>query len=372
MTIASVTRARTASILVTRGVAVRRRGPSEDNPPPMPDRSPRSSPLRRAYAALHRAAVRALNRLGWVVAPAGDYYHGLRPLAELERHVDRWHRPSALAGIAFDLPVMEAMLAGLVAEFGGEYAALPAYDRIKAERRGPGFTRVDALALYAMLRRQRPARFLEVGSGLSTWYAARAGARNRDEGRPMTVTVVDPFVSVATRALPGVEAVAREAQDLPAAWYLERLRPGDVLFIDSTHVVRIDGEVPHLVLEVLPALPPGVLVHVHDVHFPYHVPVLPEAYLSARRWPMLFTEAMLVQAYLSHNPCVELVLSTPLLRHFREGSLYRLVPGYQSLDLEDFDTHHGSLWWRTVAGLPVVQRWGEEAASGESPQVAKP
>ena len=44
-----------------------------------------------------------------------------------------------------------------------------------------------------------------------------------------------------------------EAQDLPAAWYVERLGPGDVLFIDSTHVVRIDGEVPHLVLEVLPA-----------------------------------------------------------------------------------------------------------------------
>ena len=54
-------------------------------------------------------------------------------------------------------------------------------------------------------------------------------------------------------------------------------------FIDPTHVVRIDGEVPYLVLEVLPALPPGVLVHVHDVHFPYNVPVLPRA-LTKRFW----------------------------------------------------------------------------------------
>jgi hypothetical protein len=172
----------------------------------------------------------------------------------------------------------------------------------------------------------------------------------------MAITVVDPFVSDATRALTGVEVVAREAQDLPAAWYVERLDPGDILFIDSTHVVRIDGEVPHLVLEVLPALPAGVLVHVHDVHFPYNVPVSPGAYVSDRRWPMLFTEAMLVQAYLCHNPRVELVLSTALLRHHREEALRRLVPGYQRLDPDDFDTHHGSIWWRTLDGPPVTQR----------------
>lgn len=309
--------------------------------------------IRRAYAAAHRSAVGALNRLGWVVAPVRDYYHALRPVAELERHAGRWHRPSAMRGVAFDLAAMEATLAGLVADFGAEYSALPPYDRIKEERRGPGFTRVDALTLYTMLRRHRPARYLEVGSGLSTWYAAQAAERNRVEGRPMAMTVVDPFVSAATRALEAIETVAKEAQDLPAEWYADRLAPGDVLFIDSTHVVRIDGEVPHLVLEVLPALRPGVLVHVHDVHFPYNVPVLPRAYVSDRRWPMLFTEAMLVQAYLCENPRVELLLSTALLRHHREEALRRLVPGYQPLDAEDFDTHHGSLWWRCRDGVTV-------------------
>jgi hypothetical protein len=308
------------------------------------------SPARRAYAAVHRAVIAALNRLGWVVAPVRDYYHALRPVAELERHQGRWHRPSAMRGVAFDLPAMESTLTSLVADFGEELAALPAYDAIKEQRRGPGFTRVDAFTLYAMLRRIRPGRYLEVGSGLSTWYAAQAAARNATEGRPMAMTVVDPFVSEVTRALPGVKVVAREAQDLPADWYLERVGPGDVLFIDTTHVVRIDGEVPHLVLEVLPALAAGVTVHVHDVHIPYNVPVLPRAYFSDRRWPMLFTEAMLVQAFLCHNPRVELLMSTPLLRFHREEVLRRLLPGYQALDPEDFDTHHGSVWWRVVDG----------------------
>jgi hypothetical protein len=308
-------------------------------------------PPRRPLSTSRRAQrflLGAIRRLGFVVAPVSDYYHALRPVQELERTAGRWHRPSALRGVAFDLDAMERSLENLLAEFGDDFRALPAYDAIKAERRGPGFTRVDALTLYLQLRRQRPKNYVEVGSGLSTWYATQALAKNAALGHPARMTVVDPFLSEATRALP-VEAVAREAQDLDADWFLERLGPGDVLFIDTTHIVRIDGEVPHLILEVLPALPPGVLVHVHDVHFPYHVPIDPGAYLSDRRWPMLFDESMLVQAYLCGNRGVEIVMSTPLLRHFREGALRRLIPGYQALDPVDFDTHHGSIWWKTVA-----------------------
>jgi len=318
--------------------------------------NPRSSPLRRLYGGARRMVIGAVNRLGWVVAPTADYYHPLRPVAELKRQAGRWHRPSPMTGISFDLPAMQAELEAMVAAHGAEYAALPSYDELKERKHGPGFTRVDAMVLYLMLCRHRPARYLEVGSGLSTDYAALAAARNAAEGRPMKMTVVDPFMSEATRTLPGIEAVVREAQDLPAAWYADRLEAGDVLFIDSTHIVRIDGEVPYLFLEVLPALRPGVLVHVHDIHFPYNVPVDPAAYVFDRRWPMLFTEPMLVQAFLCYNPRVEILMSTPLLRHYQEDFLKRTLPGYQPLDHQDFDTHHGSLWLRILAGPPVTQR----------------
>jgi predicted O-methyltransferase YrrM len=307
-----------------------------------------SLPSRPLLRRAHRALIDAINRLGWVVAPTSDYYHPLRPVAELQRHAARWHRPSRMAGIGFDLPAMRGVLEGMLAAYGAEYAALPSYDDLKARKHGPGFTRVDALTLYLMLRHHKPARYLEVGSGLSTDYALLAAAGNAAEGRPVKMTVVDPFMTAATRALQaqGVEVIPREAQDLDVEEYT-RLEAGDVLFIDSTHIVRIDGEVPYLVLEVLPALKPGVLVHIHDVHLPYNVPCDPNAYVFDRRWPMLFTEAMLVQAYLCNNPRVEIVMSTPLLRHHDEDFLRRTLPGYQSLDREDFDTHHGSLWFRT-------------------------
>lgn len=296
---------------------------------------------------LHRASLGLLERLGFVVARTSDYYSPLRPVSELARHAERWHRPSAMAGVRYDLDAMAATLEELVAAYGREYAELPSYDELKRRRQGPGFTIVDAMVLYMTLRREKPARYVEVGSGLSTSYAVLAAEKNAAEGRPMAMTVIDPFASEATRALPGVEVLAKEAQDVPADWYA-RLQAGDVLFIDSTHIVRVDGEVPHLVLEVLPALNPGVLVHVHDVHFPYSGPADPAAYVFNRRWPMLFTEAMLVQAYLCNNPRAGIVLSTPLLRHHREDVLKRLLPGYRPLDPEDFDTHHGSLWFRCL------------------------
>ena len=304
------------------------------------------SVLKRLYGGARRRAIDLVNRLGWIVARTSDFYSPLRPVGELRRHAARWHRPSALRGVEYDLDAIERTLSSLVEDFGAEFAALPSYDEILRRNDGRGFTRVDAQVLYMMLRRIQPRRHLEVGSGMSTYYAALAAERNAAQGRPTAVTAIDPFASEVIRALPGVEIRKQEAQDLPVDFYAS-LDEGDVLFIDSTHIVRIDGEVPYLVLEVLPALRSGVWVHIHDVHFPYNVPVDPAGYVFNRRWPLLFTEAMLVQAYLASNSRVEIVLSTPLLRHYREDALRRLFPDYRPLDAAAFDTHHGSLWLRT-------------------------
>ena len=305
--------------------------------------------LRRLYRGARRGALDLLNRMGWIVARTRDFYSPLRPVGELRRHAARWHRPSALTGLRYDLDAIEARLADLCARFGAEYAALPSYDEILRRNHGRGFTRVDAQVLYMTLRDLRPPRYLEVGSGMSTYYAQLAAQRNAEEGRPMAMTAVDPFASDVVRGLPGVEVRRQEAQDLPRELF-SSLAAGDVLFIDTTHIVRVDGEVPYLVLEILPALAAGVWVHVHDVHLPYNVPIHPAAYVFDRNWPLLFTEAMLVQAYLAWNPRVEIALSTPLLRHFREEALRRLLPDYRPLEGEAFDTHHGSLWLRCLAG----------------------
>ncbi len=306
---------------------------------------PLLSPLRRLYRAALQGGRGLLNRLGLNVDRAGDYDSPLPVLAGLAANRARWDRPSALVGVARDLDAMERLLGRLAATHGEEVPRLPPFAELKRERLGPGFTEVDAVLAYWMVRDQRPSRIVEVGSGLSTRVLAFAAARNGAEGAPCEMRCIDPFGKAAALAALGVELIREEVQALPVDWF-SWLGPGDLLFIDSSHVVRIDGAVPFLHLEVVPRLPVGALVHVHDVHFPFVTPFPAEAYLFRAKWPRYWTEAMLLQAFLAFNASFAIVLSAALLRFHREAALAAAIPGYRGVDPADHDTHAGSIWLR--------------------------
>jgi predicted O-methyltransferase YrrM len=303
---------------------------------------------RRAYRAAVRALVDLSCRLGLNVARSRDYYSPLPVYSDLARRRSRWDRPSALAGIDYDLDAMRALIERLLREHGASFDAVPSYAELKGQGFGPGFTVLDGMFLFLVLRARRPRQLVEVGSGLSTCYASLALQANAAEGSPGEIVCIDPHVRPAVRALDRVTVVAKEVQDVEPSFF-GRLGQGDVLFIDSTHVVKIDGDVPHLYLEVVPALAPGVLVHAHDVHFPYNTPHPAERYVLGRTWPMLWTEAMLLQAFLSFNRSFRVLLSLPLVRHFDEAFLRRVIPGYRSVEPEDHDTHFGSMWFERIA-----------------------
>ena len=277
----------------------------------------------RAARRVYRAAVRALVdlscRLGLNVARSRDYYSPLPVYSELARRRARWDRPSALAGVEYDLDAMRALIERLLREHGESFRALPSYAELKGRGYGPGFTVLDGMFLFLVLRARKPRLFVEVGSGLSTCYASLALAgqrRRRIAGR-------DPLHRPPCAAGGARARWRRGGGEGGAGRRAVVLRPssasGDVLFIDSTHVVKIDGDVPHLYLEVVPALAPGVLVHAHDIHFPYNTPHPAERYVLGRTWPMLWTEAMLLQAFLAFNRSFRVVLSLPLRAPLRRG-----------------------------------------------------
>ena len=127
----------------------------------------------------------------------------------------------------------------------------------------------------------------------------------------------------------------------------QTLQSNDILFIDSSHVLRIDGDVPHLFLEVLLSLGTGVIVHVHDVPFPYNIPYPPELWIFGQKWPMFWNEAMVLQAFLCCNSDFEIVLSTPLIRYFDEAFLRRKIATYQSV--EENPNAFSSIWLKRAA-----------------------
>jgi predicted O-methyltransferase YrrM len=307
------------------------------------------NPLRALYRRCLRTALRGAEALGLNVSRTADYYSPLPVRSDLARHAERWNRPSDLVGLAIDLPAMRDLLSRLVAGYGEEWRRLPPYEQAQEMGYGPGFTRVDAAVLYLMLRHLKPRRWIEIGSGLSTYYAHLAATANGREGDPCELTAIDPYARPAVAALPAVEVLARPVQGVEPEFFT-RLEAGDVLFIDSTHVVKLDGDVPHLYLEIVPRLALGVVVHSHDIHFPFNVPFPAEEYVFAAKWPSYWTEAMLLQAFLAFNPAFEILLSPPLLRYHDEPFLTATLPEYRPVEPADYSTHAGSLWYRRRPG----------------------
>ncbi len=161
----------------------------------------------------------------------------------------------------------EATLAK-VERFAAGLAAIGAEDPAPGPRWNQDwFPRMDAAVAYAMVRAAEPARIVEVGSGHSTRFMARAIA---DGCLATRLTAIDPAPRAAIDGL-GIE-VRRETLDATDPAVFAALGAGDILFIDSSHIAMPGSDVDDLVNRVLPVLPAGVLVHVHDIFLPDDYP----------------------------------------------------------------------------------------------------
>lgn len=134
------------------------------------------------------------------------------------------------------------------------------------------FARLDGAAAYVMVRDRCPRRIVEVGSGHSTRFLARAVA---DGGIDTAITAIDPAPRAALGGL--VVSLIKDTVQSAGLEPFTALSAGDMLVIDSSHVAMPGSDVDFLFSRVLPALPSGVLVHIHDI-------CLPDDYPPSWRW----------------------------------------------------------------------------------------
>ncbi|HEU4350356.1 MAG TPA: class I SAM-dependent methyltransferase [Burkholderiales bacterium] len=127
------------------------------------------------------------------------------------------------------------------------------------------FPRLDAAAAYAMVRTVKPRRIVEVGSGHSTRFLARAVA---DGGLSTRITAIDPKPRASLAGL-DIEWIGTPVQRVAA---FPPLGEGDILFIDSSHQLKPGSDVDFLLNAVLPLLPRGAYVHFHDIFLPDDYP----------------------------------------------------------------------------------------------------
>src|SRR4029077_19909504 len=132
----------------------------------------------------------------------------------LRANIARWNRPSALHGVKYDLASMKSALAELLALYLDEFLAYPAYSQVRTMGFGPGYTAVDALTLYMMIRHLKPRRSIEVGSGVSTFYCNLAAQRNASEGHPLEITCIEPYPFEKLSTIPGIRVLPQKVEDV--------------------------------------------------------------------------------------------------------------------------------------------------------------
>lgn len=161
------------------------------------------------------------------------------------------------------------------------------------------FANTDAEVYYCMIRHFKPNRIIEVGAGRSTQICCAAVEKNSEEDKiKAQVCIIEPYPNekILSPLEKKIECLIKsKVQDIGFDFFT-KLKENDIFFIDSSHVVKSAGDVNYLFLEVLPRLNPGVVIHTHDIWFPYEVS---KGFIVEQS--KFFTEQYLLQAFLINN-----------------------------------------------------------------------
>jgi len=271
------------------------------------------------------------------------FYSPLPDIKDLQQR-DIYKQISKLPGLDWDLDRQSELLLYLGRRFGQEcnWSPEPTSNPDEFYTENDSFSFGCAAALHCILRFFQPLRVMEIGSGNSSKIINAAVLQNTLQfGSQCNYTICDPYPDEARIGrLAGVSKLLRQrVETLPLSAF-SSLGDGDVLFIDSGHVVKTGGDVNYLILEVLPNLAPGVIIHFHDIPMPYEYS---EVYHTNPGFRVFWTESYLLQAFLAFNHEFEILFSMAEITTQRDEVLRTAFPLY---DPSRHLISSGSIWLR--------------------------
>jgi predicted O-methyltransferase YrrM len=249
--------------------------------------------LRRYFADWERQGIHIL---------PNNYYSPIPDTSQLPDEL--WSRYSRLSGInmndEYQLYVLNEVFQQFKSEFD-QFLVNPGENPNDYYHNNSFFVGADAVALYCMVRSCRPKKIIEVGSGFSTRLSANACMKNGS----CDLICIEPYPDETLKNLPGISKLITSRVEAIELDLFDGLEKDDILFIDSTHTVKIGSDVNYLFLDVLPRLKPGVLIHIHDIFLPREYP---------RAWildhHMFSNEQYLLQAFMAFYRKFEVVFSS--------------------------------------------------------------
>tara|TARA_B110000858_G_scaffold23421_1_gene23677 strand:+ start:295 stop:1272 length:978 start_codon:yes stop_codon:yes gene_type:complete len=289
---------------------------------------------RRTGSERLKLSTKILKKIG--IFPIRDHYY--EPLfndAHLSRNLNE---PRELSGIDFNEDGQLKFLQNL--NYQTEFSNFVETEQNKSDEDAfkignTMFTSADAEFLFNIVRHTKPKKIIEVGCGASTRIIQHALNLNEKEQSYRSLhTCVEPYEQPWLANFPNIKLV-REKVELLDLKLFEELEDGDLLFIDSSHMVRPQGDVLHEYLTIIPSLKNGVYVHVHDIF-------TPRDYLEnfVKEKVLFWNEQYVLEALLTGNQSLEIVAALNLLKHKHYRELHRVCT-YLTPDFEP-----GSFYFR--------------------------
>ena len=283
------------------------------------------------------AVRRRIEDNGVMLIPA-DFYSPAPLLKDLKttfEGVDGARHP--LFHRIFDHAVMARYLQGMDSfadEFNppvaGDEAACTEYFWANSQ-----FSHGDAMAYYCLVRWLRPRRIVEIGSGFST-LVADAAIRKNGSGE---IVCIDPYPRPFVPQIKSVsELIEMPIQAITPEAFATLLAPADILFIDSTHTVKIGSDCLYIYLVLMPSIAQTLTVHSHDIFLPFGMPPA-----WSRDLQLHWTEQYLLYAYLLENSRARVVFGSAYAFEFLRDPSERLMRGR-------YGAGGASLWYQINAG----------------------
>jgi hypothetical protein len=272
----------------------------------------------------------------WV--PVGHFYSPYPSIEEIRQNEEKIFDTSQRTLAAIDLNEEEQVQ--LFWEFAEYYKQIPfTFEKTEKHRfyfDNPSYSHGDAIDLYCMVRHLTPKRIMEIGSGHSSSLTLDINEIYFENSIECTFIEPHPqllYSLLRPNDLQRVTIHASRLQDVELDLF-SRLEENDILFIDSTHVSKVNSDVNRIFFEILPSLNKGVYIHFHDVGYPFEYP--PMWIYEGRAWQ----EAYLLRAFLQYNAHFKIKYFNNFLLCFHKDLFDKAMPTYVPTG--------GSIWLQKV------------------------
>ena len=246
--------------------------------------------------------------------PPGHFYSPIPSIEEIKLKEDEIYTNIPLSIPGIELNIGEQI--DLFQKFKEYYKELPFESHKKDNLRyffeNPSYSYSDAIFLYCMIRHTCPKKIIEVGSGHSSCVILDTNELFFDNS--ISCSFIEPYPQLLLSLIKesdknNVEIIEKNLQDVDLNKFSE-LSSGDILFIDSTHVSKINSDVNYVFFKILPHINNGVYIHFHDVFYPFEYPK--EWIYEGRAW----NEAYLLRAFLQYNNTFKIQFFNTYLEYF--------------------------------------------------------